>query len=207
MSEPRLELAQMFGEPVKQLVKHKEFSLPGMPEIGILSSDHRDAVTGKRVYQGGSWHSDHSHISMPPRGPMLYTLQIPGKGGDTRFTNQRAAYKALSAERIHALEGLKAMHVYESKYTSTKANTRRAKCPPAPRPLRACRIGVKSDLTLHQRQQMALVHTRQIERNQGKRDSAKQVHGSIVSKCDNGGHRRSPQCRVLTTEHTMPGFH
>jgi hypothetical protein len=45
----------MFGEPVKQLVKHKEFSLPDVPEVGILSSDHRDAVTGKRVYQGGSW--------------------------------------------------------------------------------------------------------------------------------------------------------
>lgn len=117
-------LARMFGEPVKQLVKHKEFSLPDAPEVGILSSDHRDAVTGKRVYQGGSWHSDHSHVPMPPRGTMLYALQIPEQGGDTCFTNQRAAYKALSEARKQAIAGLKAVHVYESKYTPRKMPTR-----------------------------------------------------------------------------------
>ena len=117
-------LARMFGEPVKQVVKQKEFSLPEAPEVGILSSEHRDAVTGKRVYRGGSWHTDHSHIEAPPRGTMLYALQIPETGGDTRFTNQRAAYRALPEATQRTIEDLKAVHVYESKYSPRKMPTR-----------------------------------------------------------------------------------
>lgn len=117
-------LARMFGKPVKQVVKQKEFSLPEAPEVGILSSDHRDAVTGNRVYRGGSWHTDHSHIEAPPRGTMLYALQIPETGGDTRFTNQRAAYRALPETMQQTIEGLKAVHVYESKYSPRRMPTR-----------------------------------------------------------------------------------
>jgi taurine dioxygenase len=39
-------LARMFGEPVKQAIKQQEFSLPDVPEVGILSSEQRDSMTG-----------------------------------------------------------------------------------------------------------------------------------------------------------------
>ncbi len=119
-----LQLARMFGEPVKQVVKQKDFSLPEVPEIGIVSSEHRDSASGERVYRGGSWHTDHSHIEIPPRGTMLYALQIPPVGGDTRFTNQRAAYRALPPEMQQQIEGRRAVHVYQSKYSPRKMPTR-----------------------------------------------------------------------------------
>jgi taurine dioxygenase len=117
-------LARMFGEPVKQAIKQREFSLPDVPEVGILSSEQRAPVTGERLYRGGSWHTDHSHLPMPPRGTMLNALQIPERGGDTRFTNQHAAYAALPEATKQALEGLRAVHVYESKYSPRKMPTR-----------------------------------------------------------------------------------
>jgi taurine dioxygenase len=121
-----VKLARMFGEPVKQVVKQKEFSLPDVPEVGLVSSEHRDSVSGERVYRGGSWHTDHSHITVPPRGTMLYAIQIPSQGGDTRFTNQRAAYRALPPETQCEIEGLRAVHVYESKHSPRKMPTRTA---------------------------------------------------------------------------------
>lgn len=119
-------LARTFGEPVKQVIKQREFSLPDVPEVGILSSEQRDAVSGKRLHRGGSWHTDHSHLQVPPRGTMLYALQIPDRGGDTRFTNQRAAYAALPEATKQALAGLRAVHVYESKFSPRKMPTRTA---------------------------------------------------------------------------------
>ena len=119
-----VQLAKLFGEPVKQVVKQKEFSLTEAPEVGILSSEQRDAFTGERVYRGGSWHTDHSHIDIPPRGTMLYALQIPDQGGDTRFTNQRAAYRELSDSMKETIADLKAVHVYQSKYSPRKMPTR-----------------------------------------------------------------------------------
>jgi taurine dioxygenase len=117
-------LARLFGEPVKQVVKQKEYSLQDFPEVGIVSSEQRDPMTGERIYRGGSWHTDHSHIAIPPRGTMLYALQIPPQGGDTRFTNQRAAYRALSDEMKDKIDDLRAVHVYLSKYSPRKMPTR-----------------------------------------------------------------------------------
>ena len=55
---------------------------------------------------------------------MLYALQIPPQGGDTRFTNQRAAYQALSDEMKDTIADLRAVHVYLSKYSPRKMPTR-----------------------------------------------------------------------------------
>jgi alpha-ketoglutarate-dependent taurine dioxygenase len=46
------------------------------------------------------------------------------EGGDTRFTNQRAAYRALPLETQREIEGIRAVHVYESKYSPRKMPTR-----------------------------------------------------------------------------------
>ncbi len=55
---------------------------------------------------------------------MLYALQLPPQGGDTRFTNQRAAYRALSDEMKDTIADLRAVHVYLSKYSPRKMPTR-----------------------------------------------------------------------------------
>ncbi len=55
---------------------------------------------------------------------MLYALQLPPTGGDTRFTNQRTAYQALSDEMKETIADLRAVHVYLSKYSPRKMPTR-----------------------------------------------------------------------------------
>jgi len=120
-----LKLAKIFGEPIPQLINHKAFALPSHPVISVLSSGHVDTLgSGKPINRGGSWHSDHSNTPQPPSGTILHALQLPSQGGNTRFTNQTLAYENLSSDMKKKIEGLKAKHVYQSKYSTRKMPTR-----------------------------------------------------------------------------------
>lgn len=105
--------ARLFGEPEVQL--NEGFNFPDLPEVGVLSSEDRDALgTGKRVIRGTTWHSDHSFKAVPPKATMLYALVVPERGGDTSFCNTRAAYDALPEATKRRIDGLKAVHTYEA---------------------------------------------------------------------------------------------
>jgi taurine dioxygenase len=45
---------------------------------------------------GGAWHSDTAYLKQPPLATLLHAVETPSHGGDTLFTNTRAAYDALS---------------------------------------------------------------------------------------------------------------
>lgn len=105
--------ARIFGVPEVQI--NERLNFPGLPEVGVLSSDDRDVLgTGKRVIRGTTWHTDHSFKAVPPKATMLYALVVPETGGDTSFCNMRAAYEALPDATKHRIEGLQAVHTYES---------------------------------------------------------------------------------------------
>lgn len=55
---------------------------------------------------GGNWHSDTTYLAQPPRATLLHALETPAFGGDTLFTNTRAAYEALSEGMRRMLDGL-----------------------------------------------------------------------------------------------------
>ncbi|MCW5656823.1 MAG: TauD/TfdA family dioxygenase [Burkholderiaceae bacterium] len=44
---------------------------------------------------GVNWHSDLSYTTRPTTGSLLYCVEIPEIGGDTRFTNMYLAHEAL----------------------------------------------------------------------------------------------------------------
>lgn len=105
--------ARIFGTPEVQI--NERLNFPGLPEVGVLSSDDRDEFgTGKRVIRGTTWHTDHSFKAVPPKATMLYALVVPETGGDTSFCNMRAAYEALPEATKRRIDGLKAVHTYES---------------------------------------------------------------------------------------------
>jgi len=57
-----------------------------------------------------NWHSDWSFLPEPPSGTCLLAIDIPPVGGDTLFSNQIAAFDALTDERKEFLRGLTAVH-------------------------------------------------------------------------------------------------
>ncbi|MFT6580913.1 MAG: taurine dioxygenase [Alphaproteobacteria bacterium] len=115
--------ARLFGAPVRQVNRHTQFR--EHPEIGILSSDATDVHgTGERVVNGATWHTDHSFTERPPMGTILYALVIPETGGETSFCDMRAAYAALGADMKQRIDGLRAVHAYQSRRSPRKMLTR-----------------------------------------------------------------------------------
>jgi taurine dioxygenase len=105
--------AQVFGE----LLQHdkKEHHVPGHPDVYYISND--EIVNGKRVIPGETFHTDHSNHPRPPKATMLFAVDLPSKGGDTQYVNMHDAYDDLPADTRQRIDGLKAMHVYLSKYS------------------------------------------------------------------------------------------
>lgn len=65
---------------------------------------------------GGGWHSDTTYLAQPPLATLLYALETPARGGDTLFTNTRAAYDALSDGMKRLLDGLVGVNSAGLKY-------------------------------------------------------------------------------------------
>jgi taurine dioxygenase len=105
--------AQLFGE----LLPHdkKERHVPGHPAIEYISNE--EVVNGKRIIPGETFHTDHSNHPRPPKATTLFAVQLPSTGGDTQFVNMHSAYDDLPPETKKKVDGLKAVHVYLSKYS------------------------------------------------------------------------------------------
>ena len=58
------------------------------------------------------FHSDGSHRKIPYRATSLYAIQLPSRGGETKFANLYAAYDALPEATKQRLEGLVCKYVY-----------------------------------------------------------------------------------------------
>ena len=50
-------------------------------------------------YDGLSWHTDVTFVEHPPLGSILNAVVIPAAGGDTMFSDQRAAYEGAQRDR------------------------------------------------------------------------------------------------------------
>ena len=84
-------------------------SPPGYPEVYIVSNvlDKQGEPIGALGDGEAAWHTDMSYAPHPPDASMLYSLEIPARGGDTWFASMKAALagmpKAL-VERIRTLD-------------------------------------------------------------------------------------------------------
>jgi taurine dioxygenase len=65
---------------------------------------------------GGAWHSDTTYLSQPPLATLLHALETPVQGGDTLFSNTRAAYDALSEGMKRLVDGLVGVNSAGLKY-------------------------------------------------------------------------------------------
>jgi taurine dioxygenase len=104
---------QLFGE--LQIHDKKEQHVPGYPDVYYVSNDI--FVNGKRVIPGETFHTDHSNHPRPPKATTLFAVDLPSTGGDTQYVNMHDAYDDLPEKTKQKIDGLKAVHVYQSKYS------------------------------------------------------------------------------------------
>ena len=57
-----------------------------------------------------TWHSDMTYIEDPPPASILMSLEVPELGGDTHFSDQKAAYLSLPNELVSRIENLSIKH-------------------------------------------------------------------------------------------------
>ena len=105
--------AELFGE--LQPHDKKELHVPGYPQMYFVSNEQ--TVPGKRYISGETFHTDHSNHPTPPKATMLFPVSLPSRGGDTQYVNMHEAYDDLPAATKERIDGLKALHVYLSKYS------------------------------------------------------------------------------------------
>jgi taurine dioxygenase len=105
--------ARVFGE----LQQHdkREHHVPGHPDVYYVSND--EIVNGRRIIPGETFHTDHSNHPAPPKATTLFAVQLPSRGGDTQYVNMHFAYDDLPEAMKQRLTGLRAKHVYLSKYS------------------------------------------------------------------------------------------
>jgi taurine dioxygenase len=66
------------------------------------------------------WHTDVTFMSRPPAGSMLHAVTLPDVGGDTMWSDTRAAYDALAAPLRRLCDDLVAIH-YDEYYAAVVA--------------------------------------------------------------------------------------
>jgi len=105
-----LAFARQFGRPEPHLID--QFHHPELADILILSNRRRDGRPVGLADAGTYFHTDYSYLDVPARCTMLYSIEVPKKGGDTLFADQYAAYEDLPQATKDLIEALVALHHY-----------------------------------------------------------------------------------------------
>jgi taurine dioxygenase len=127
---------EIFGEIMSQ--HHKDIRATGHPEVFEIRNEQ--IAPGKYRIAGETFHTDHSNHPVPPKATSLYTVTLPSYGGDTQFVNMHNAYDDLPDATKRRIDGLRAMHVWESKFSPRKLRplaeqSSKALPPPAMHPI------------------------------------------------------------------------
>jgi taurine dioxygenase len=106
-----LRFVRAFGEPEGHTLG--EFTLPGFPNIYVLSNRVVDGRPIGAHNDGIGWHTDYSYKAEPVMCTMLYAVEVPPEGSDTLLADQCAAWNALPEGRQRELDGLVLHHSYQ----------------------------------------------------------------------------------------------
>jgi taurine dioxygenase len=107
----------MFGEVFPQ--HNTRFALLECPQIHYISNQDF-YPDGRRYIPGEGYHTDHSNAVEPPKATVLHAVQLPDHGGDTQYINMHRAYQGLSEAMRQRIDGLRAIHVYQSRHSERK---------------------------------------------------------------------------------------
>jgi taurine dioxygenase len=109
--EDLLAFVRAFGEAEGHT--QQQFTLPGHPNIYILSNKVVDGRPIGAHNDGVGWHTDYSYKAEPVMSTMLYAVEVPPEGSDTLLADLCAAYGALPEARRLELDPLVLHHSYQ----------------------------------------------------------------------------------------------
>ncbi|HEX5321606.1 MAG TPA: TauD/TfdA family dioxygenase [Stellaceae bacterium] len=128
-----------FGE-IEFNIFGERWSVTGSPEIVVVSNAIENGAPIGVRRAGENWHSDMCYAARPPRGTMLYALEIPALHGlplgDTEFASAAAAWEALPETVQQRIDGRRAVFDFAGRkraFPPTRAETDRY--PPVSHPI------------------------------------------------------------------------
>ena len=121
--EQTRDFASLFGTPRQQLLRYKRVGQ--VPEVSVMVSTlMADGTTDKTALRAEDWHTDDSYFATPAKATLLHGIEIPGSGGRTWFCNMRAAYEALPEAIKKRIDGLRAIHGYDTARARNRPSAR-----------------------------------------------------------------------------------
>jgi taurine dioxygenase len=105
-----LQFARRIGPPEPHVID--QFRHPEHADILILSNVERNGKPTGLADAGTYFHTDYSYLDVPARATMLYSIQVPSRGGETLFANQYRAYDELPEATRIKIDPLVALHHY-----------------------------------------------------------------------------------------------
>src|SRR5215213_11770023 len=109
--QQQVAFTRRFGEIAFNIFGER-WSVPGAPEIVVVSNLTEDGKPIGIRRAGENWHSDMCYTARPPRGTMLYALETPDLFGlplgDTELASAAAAYEALPEALRQRIAGRRA---------------------------------------------------------------------------------------------------
>lgn len=130
--EDQVGFAGRFGELGRVVNKHGGVTLTRHPSVMLVSNIRQDGQLIGALPDGEMlFHSDQCYVERPCMATFLYAIEVPSKGGDTLFANTALAWETLPPAIKAAVEGKKAMNVYD--YAGAPTQRREALASDAPR--------------------------------------------------------------------------
>ncbi len=87
--------------------------------IMLVTNIKETSATPKGSFGDGEmwWHQDTCYYPVPNRMTLLYAIELPSWGGNTRVNNMYKAYDAIPQELKHRLEGRTVLQIHDYKRT------------------------------------------------------------------------------------------
>jgi taurine dioxygenase len=120
--DDQVRFGQRFGSPAVTHTKRFETQNPAVMLISNVRENGR--LIGALPDGEMHFHSDQCHQERPAMASMLYSLEVPSKGGNTLFANAYLAYEILPDSTKKKIEGRKALNAYDYDNASTRRGTK-----------------------------------------------------------------------------------
>ncbi|MEC7488870.1 MAG: TauD/TfdA family dioxygenase [Pseudomonadota bacterium] len=128
-SDEQVAFTAWFGP--RQPVRTVQQVAGGLQNYMYVANRCVDGMEGVLPEGEMQYHSDQCYYETPSRATILYALDIPEAGGNTKFANAYSAYESLPLSTKELLTGVCALNVYD--YQANPTHKRNESSPEAPR--------------------------------------------------------------------------